>query len=580
MATINVVQHDVVVVGSGVAGLRAAYEAAQVSDVAVINKIYPTRAHTGTAQGGISAALGNEEEDNWEWHMFDTVKGSDYLGDQDAIEVLTKDAPRAIIELEHFGVPFNRTPEGRLAQRQFGGHTREFGKAPVKRACYAADRTGHVMLHTMYEQCLKHNVRFYPEYQMLKLLVRDNKVIGLVAIDFQNGDYYIMHAKAVVIATGGYGKMFRTTSNAYSYTGDGMAIAYKAGLPLEDMEFVQFHPTGLFPLGVLITEACRGEGGILTNADGERFMERYAPSIKDLAPRDIVSRSIYFEVRNGKGVNNKNYVNLELMHLGRELVETKLPEIASFVRTFLGIDPALKPIPVTPTAHYAMGGIPTDIHGRVRSDSGDGVVEGLYSAGEAACVSVHGANRLGTNSLVDLVVFGRRVGKHIAEEFIHQAQFSPLPQDPAGDIIAELETIRDRSGGERIAVLREAMQDAMMDHVSVFRTDAGITEGIEKIMELQERFKNVTVDDRGRKANQDLLDARELGNMLMLSEVLAKAALQRTESRGAHYREDFPERNDDQWLKHTFTHLGGDGRPVFSFRPVTLGRFEPKPRTY
>jgi len=580
MATVNVVQHDVIVVGSGVAGLRAAFEAAQVSDVAVINKIYPTRAHTGTAQGGISAALGNEEDDNWEWHMFDTVKGSDYLGDQDAIEVLAKDAPRAIIELEHFGVPFNRTPEGRLAQRQFGGHTKEFGKAPVKRACYSADRTGHVMLHTMYEQCLKHNVRFYPEYQMLKLLKRDNKVVGLVAVDFQTGEYYVMHAKAVVIATGGYGKMFRTTSNAYSYTGDGMAITYKAGLPLEDMEFVQFHPTGLFPLGVLITEASRGEGGILTNADGERFMERYAPTIKDLAPRDIVSRSIYFEVRDGKGVNNKNYVNLELMHLGREVVEKKLPEIASFVRTFLGIDPALKPIPVTPTAHYAMGGIPTDINGRVRSDSGDGIVEGLYSAGEVACVSVHGANRLGTNSLVDLVVYGRRVGKHIAEEYIRHAEFAPLPDDPAGDILNELETIRNRTGGERIAVLREAMQDAMMDHVSVFRTDAGIKEGIEKIRKLQERFKNISVEDRGAKLNQDLLDAWELGNMLMLSEVLAKAALQRTESRGAHYREDFPERDDDQWLKHTFTHMGDDGRPVFSFRPVTLGRFEPKPRTY
>jgi len=581
MRKVPIITHDVLVVGAGVAGLRAALEAAPVADVAALSKVYPTRSHTGAAQGGISAALGNEEEDHWEWHMFDTVKGSDYLGDQDAIEVLAKDAPRAIIELEHYGVPFNRMKDGRIAQRPFGGHTKEYGKAPIRRACYSADRTGHAMLHTCYEQCVKNNVRFYNEFQAVKLLLSSDgkKVAGVVAVDIQNGDFYIFKAKTVMLATGGHGRMYRTTSNAYAYTGDGMSLCLRAGLPLEDMEFVQFHPTGLYPLGILITEAARGEGGKLFNGKGERFMERYAPTIKDLAPRDIISRSIYFEIRDGKGVNGLPYVNLDVTHLGAAEINRKLPEIASFAKIYAGVDPAKSPIPVTPAAHYAMGGIPTDKDGRVRYDAGDGIVDGLYSAGEAACVSVHGANRLGTNSLVDLVVFGRRAGKHMVE-YLKTATFEEIPETAADDVIAEFEALRKRTGGESYSTLRDEMQNSMMDDVGIFRTAPAIQRAITKVAELKERYKKVVIQDKGTKFNQDLLEAYELGFLLDCAQTVAEGALLREESRGAHCREDFPNRDDKNWLKHTFVRRDANGRLEFSFRPVTLGMFEPKERKY
>jgi succinate dehydrogenase / fumarate reductase flavoprotein subunit len=572
-------QFDVVIVGSGLAGLRAAIELGEDASVAVLSKVFATRSHSGAAQGGIGAALGNEEEDNWEWHMFDTVKGSDYLGDQDAIEILARDAPRTIYELEHLGVPFNRTPDGKIAQRAFGGHTRNFGEAPVKRACYAADRTGRVILDTLWEKCLQQGIRFFNEFQLMSLIIHDGQCCGVMAYELATGKLHTLQSKAVLLATGGYGKVFKTTSNAFASTGDGLAIAYRAGAPLEDMEFVQFHPTGIYKLGILISEAARGEGGILLNNEGERFMERYAPVIKDLAPRDMVSRCILEEIRAGRGIDGKDYVHLDLTHLGKEVLDTKLAEITGFARTYAGVEPVKEPIPVQPTCHYMMGGIATDVDGRVITDSEGTVFPGLYAAGECACVSVHGANRLGCNSLLDILVFGRRAGKEM-HRFIPTVGSIELPPSPEKVVADQITALLQSKGKESTGPIRAEMQKVMMDKVSVFRHQEALEEALEKVRELKERYRQISVQDKGNCFNRDLLDTIELGYMLDLAEVIALGALSREESRGAHSREDFPKRDDEKWLVHTmFRHSTDEGPQVF-FKPVTITRFEPKERKY
>jgi succinate dehydrogenase / fumarate reductase flavoprotein subunit len=572
-------QFDVVIVGSGLAGLRAAIELGEDASVAVLSKVFATRSHSGAAQGGIGAALGNEEEDNWEWHMFDTVKGSDYLGDQDAIEILARDAPRTIYELEHLGVPFNRTPDGKIAQRAFGGHTRNFGEAPVKRACYAADRTGRVILDTLWEKCLQQGIRFFNEFQLMSLIIHDGQCCGVIAYELATGKLHTLQSKAVLLATGGYGKVFKTTSNAFASTGDGLAIAYRAGAPLEDMEFVQFHPTGIYKLGILISEAARGEGGILLNNEGERFMERYAPVIKDLAPRDMVSRCILEEIRAGRGIDGKDYVHLDLTHLGKEVLDTKLAEITGFARTYAGVEPVKEPIPVQPTCHYMMGGIATDVDGRVITDSEGTVFPGLYAAGECACVSVHGANRLGCNSLLDILVFGRRAGKEM-HRFIPTVGSIELPPSPEKVVADQITALLQSKGKESTGPIRAEMQKVMMDKVSVFRHQEALEEALEKVRELKERYRQISVQDKGNCFNRDLLDTIELGYMLDLAEVIALGALSREESRGAHSREDFPKRDDEKWLVHTmFRHSTDEGPQVF-FKPVTITRFEPKERKY
>ena len=569
---------DAVIVGAGGAGLRAALELGSVGSVAVLSKLYPTRSHTGAAQGGIGAALGNMEEDLWEWHAFDTVKGGDYLVDQDAAEIMAQEAVETVYELEHWGLPFDRTPDGRIAQRPFGGHTRHFGQGPVRRSCYAADRTGHMILQTLYQQCVRHNVRFFDEYHVLDLLIEDGAACGLVAYQIETGEIHTFRAKAILLATGGMGRMFKITSNAHALTGDGPAMALRRGVPLEDMEFFQFHPTGIYKMGILITEAVRGEGGVLLNSEGERFMERYSPTLLDLAPRDIVSRAIYLEVQAGRGINGQDYVHLDASRLGREAVEAKLPDIADFCRTYLGVDPAVEPMPVQPTAHYAMGGIPTDTHGRVVVDEKNTPLPGFYAAGECACVSVHGANRLGTNSLVDLVVFGRRAGRDMAR-YIREHEFVPLPPDPTRWAREEVERLLHGDGDESAADIRREMQEVMMDNVGVFRVEDQMQAAVDKVRELQARYRRVGLQDRGKRFNTELLEAIELGYLLDLAEVTAVSALARRESRGAHSREDFPERDDENWLKHTLAYRS-EGGIELKYKPVTITRFEPKPRTY
>ena len=555
-------QYDVVIVGAGGAGMRAAIEAGPGAKTAVVTKLYPTRSHTGAAQGGMAAALANVEEDSFEWHTFDTIKGGDYLVDQDAAEILAKEAIDAVIDLENMGLPFNRTPDGKIDQRRFGGHTAEHGKAPVRRACYAADRTGHMILQTLFQNCVKLGIEFYNEFYALDLItVKDEagktRIAGIVAYELATGDLHVFHAKSVIFATGGFGKMFKTTSNAHTLTGDGVGIVWRKGLPLEDIEFFQFHPTGLAGLGILLTEGARGEGAILRNASGERFMERYAPTIKDLAPRDIVARCMVKEVLEGRGAGpNKDYVYLDCTHLGAEVLETKLPDITEFARTYLGVDPVVEPVPVMPTAHYAMGGIPTNNDAEVLADN-ETVVPGLYAAGECACVSVHGANRLGTNSLLDINVFGKRAGIN-AVKYAQSAEFVPLPEDPAKDVREMLETIRTRKGTERVADIRTTLQEEMDKNAQVFRTEETLTNVLGTIHDLRERYQNVYVDDKGKRYNTDLLEAVELGFLLDLAEIVAYAARNRKESRGGHMREDFPDRDDENYMKHTMAYLTGD----------------------
>ncbi|BBC36079.1 Succinate dehydrogenase flavoprotein subunit [Streptomyces graminofaciens] len=580
-------KYDTVIVGAGGAGMRAAIESTKRSRTAVLTKLYPTRSHTGAAQGGMAAALANVEEDNWEWHTFDTVKGGDYLVDQDAAEILAKEAIDSVLDLEKMGLPFNRTPNGTIDQRRFGGHSRNHGEAPVRRSCYAADRTGHMILQTLYQNCVKHGVEFFNEFYVLDQLITEvdgvKKSAGVVAYELATGEIHVFQAKAVIYASGGCGKFFKVTSNAHTLTGDGQAAVYRRGLPLEDMEFFQFHPTGIWRMGILLTEGARGEGGILRNKDGERFMEKYAPVMKDLASRDVVSRSIYTEIREGRGCGPEgDHVYLDLTHLPPEQLDAKLPDITEFARTYLGIEPYTDPIPIQPTAHYAMGGIPTNVEGEVLSDNTT-VVPGLYAAGEVACVSVHGANRLGTNSLLDINVFGRRAGI-AAAEYSQKADFVELPENPESLVVEQIERLRSATGNERVAELRRELQETMDANVMVFRTEQTIKTAVEKIAELRERYKNVSIQDKGRRFNTDLLEAVELGNLLDLAEVMAVSALARKESRGGHYREDYPNRDDVNFMRHTMAYreVGDDGTDSIrlDYKPVVQTRYQPMERKY
>ena len=583
----NITYHsfDVLIVGAGGAGMRAAIEAGSDANVAVISKLFPTRSHTGAAQGGMAAALANVEEDSWEWHTFDTVKGGDYLVDQDAAEILAKESAQAVIDLENMGLPFNRTPEGKIDQRRFGGHTRDHGKAPVRRSCYAADRTGHMILQTLYQNCVKLGINFFNEFYVLDLVMNEGKPAGVVAYDLATGDIHVFAAKSIVFATGGFGKIYKTTSNAHTLTGDGVAIAYRRGIPLEDMEFYQFHPTGLAGLGILLSEAARGEGGILRNASGERFMERYAPTIKDLAPRDMVARAMANEVREGRGAGpNKDYVLLDLTHLEPAVIDAKLPDITEFARTYLGVEPYTEPVPVFPTAHYAMGGIPTNIKAEVLSDN-DTVIPGLYAAGECACVSVHGANRLGTNSLLDINVFGKRAGQY-SVEYAKTAKQVPLPKNAAHDVLAMIEKVRKSKGKEKIAQLRKELQDSMDKNAQVFRTEETLQDAMDKIQELRKRYENIAIQDQGKRFNTDLLEAIELGFLLDLAEVTVVACRERRESRGAHLREDFPNRDDKKFMVHSMVYKSdktdkktGTNMKI-DWKPVVITNYQPMERKY
>lgn len=592
-------QFEVIVVGAGGAGLMAGLYASRNAKTAVISKLYPTRSHTGAAQGGISAALGNYEEDKPEWHMYDTVKGSDYLGDQDAIEFMCNEAIDAVLELEHMGLPFDRTPEGKISQRPFGGHTNNETGKPVRRAAHAADRTGHMILQTLYQQCIKNNVTFFDEYQALDFIMVDGKATGVVAIELATGELHTFHAKAVIFATGGYGRIFEVTSNAYVYTGDGCAMLLRKGLPLEDMEFFQFHPTGIYKLGILITEGARGEGAVLINGKGERFMPKYAPTVKDLASRDVVSRAIYNEIKAGNGIDGKNYVYLDIRPetvnkfaaldgrtnpdgspyvITGDTVLKKIPDIVDFCRVYLGVDPVTQMMPIQPTAHYAMGGIPTNKYGEVVVDDKGTTVPGLYAAGECACVSVHGANRLGTNSLLDLVVFGKHAGLKAAE-YAKNVDYQNMPQDADASIRSELEALRNGSGKENAFDISNEMKKVMFESVGIYRNEKDMTSALEKVRELQKRFKEIKVSDTGKIFNTELLNAWELSNMLEVAEVVAASALNRKESRGGHAREDYPDRDDERWLKHTLI-TKKNGKLEITYKPVVITKHQPKARVY
>jgi succinate dehydrogenase / fumarate reductase flavoprotein subunit len=593
-------QFDVIIVGGGGAGLMAAMYASQGAWTAVISKLYPPRSHTGAAQGGIGAALGNLEEDHPEWHTYDTIKGSDYLGDQDAIEFMCQEAVQSVYDLEHMGLPFSRTPQGRIAQRPFGGHTNNVTGKPVRRSCYAADRTGHMILQTLYQQCIKNETRFFNEFYVLDIILQNQVVAGVVAYELATGEIHIFQAKAVIFTTGGYGRVWEITSNAFAYTGDGVAVTLRRGIPAEDMEFFQFHPTGIIKLGVLITEAVRGEGGVLINDKGERFMEHYAPNVKDLASRDVISRAMYLEMREGRGIGGQRYLLLDARpktvnyfaeldgrtrpdgspyRVTAQEILSKIPDITDFCRTYLGLDPVLDPIPVQPTAHYAMGGIPTDMLGRVVVDDRNTVLPGLYAAGEVACVSVHGANRLGTNSLVDLIVFGKHAGIDAAK-YANDVDFSAVPSDAADFSRQQLDALLSRPGGERPAQLNREMRSLMFDNVGVFRTQEGLRSALTGLTELRRRFQGVSVQDHGKIFNLELMGAWELGNMLDLALVTTASALARTESRGAHAREDCPRRDDQNWLKHTLAWLGEDSQVQLDYKPVTITSYQPKERVY
>ncbi|HVO87740.1 MAG TPA: succinate dehydrogenase flavoprotein subunit [Casimicrobiaceae bacterium] len=585
---LQVRRFDAIIVGAGGAGMRASLQLSQAGlSVAVLSKVFPTRSHTVAAQGGIGASLGNMSEDNWLWHMYDTIKGSDWLGDQDAIEFMCRQAPQVVYELEHFGMPFDRNPDGTIYQRPFGGHSANFGEKPVQRACAAADRTGHAMLHTLYQQNVRSRTQFFVEWMALDL-IRDAEgdVLGVTALEMETGEVMILQAKATVFATGGAGRIFAASTNAFINTGDGLGMAARAGVPLEDMEFWQFHPTGVAGAGVLITEGVRGEGGILLNCNGERFMERYAPNLKDLASRDVVSRSMDQEIKEGRGCGpNKDYVLLKLDHLGPEVINKRLPSIREIAIKFANVDPIREPIPVVPTIHYMMGGIPTNVHGQVVAPKGDDpnvVIGGLYAVGECACVSVHGANRLGTNSLLDLLVFGRSAGNFIVSQNLPAQSHKSMPSD-AGDFTrARLARLDAASSGESAAAVANDLRKAMQSHCGVFRNAQLLREGVDKVAELEQRAQRIAIKDHSKVFNTARVEALEVENLIETAKATIVSAHARQESRGAQARSDFPERDDVNWLKHTLWYREGSRlayKPVH-LKPLTVESFPPKARTY